>query len=593
MLNLVGKIKLLIILILVFVALRTETSFASSNCSLCILEIGTAAEYGEEYDFVIIGNSTASSISLSSIQLQYFNNLGVYDSKINLSGTLLAGQTKIFVSEEIKKYNPSSSSLSFSLFSGGGSLKLIKVLTSSTTEYDTVGWGLTVLSESAPVSPNENYIFYRNLNINNEVIDTGNNANDFINSTDDCDGIKINEVQPFATDFKGEAIESWVELIVLDRTMNECSIVTNEGKFFTFDASSLGEAGDIFAINSVINDGLLRYLELPNPSGSVSIATKSKYFSSQPVFIPADKVDYTDLIKNQSYAVINEYGFDAWKKTYQPTPNEENIFADKPFTTATGDPNACSTIYINEIIPNPISTDTGSEWLEIINTSNEVQELEQCVIEIDSEKYYFLDDSLIGPGSILRLFNLYNEDGDEKSIYLRNSDETYVVLSRIYAEEFTLLQSFTYTDAPEGLSYSRFESGWAWTYALTPNEVNIYQSSKPSPKITESKANFANSVAVTSSNAVKKSTTAAKKTTTSNKTLASTAKATTGAKSTSERDVYQEPEELPSSNSNYVFVVLGVLAILYAIYEYKIDIQNFYYKWRRNKALSQEDRQAS
>lgn len=592
MIKLVGKFASLCVIVIALSFIKTDSSFASSDCALCILEIGTASDLGEEYDFVTIGNSTNSSISLSSVQLQYFNSLGVYDSKINLSGTLMAGQTKVFVSEEIKKYNPSFSSLTMSLFSGGGSLKLVKVLTASTTIYDTVGWGLATIFEGESMPLGNSNIFSRNKNISDEIIDSGNNLKDFESTINTCDGITINEIQPFATNALGEAVESWIEVLIIKESQSECSFATSEGKYFTFSTDSLGEVGDVVTINSVIKNSVQQYLELPNPSGSISIALRSKFNSSQPVYVPVYDLDYANLEKSQTYALIYEYGFKNWKKTFQQTPGEQNIFLESPPVIFTGDPNACSNILLNEFIPNPVGSDTGSEWIEIKNISSEVQQLEQCVIEIDSEKYYFLTGSLIGPEAIERFYNLYNEDGDEKQVYLRNTDEAYVSLSRIYGEENTVLQSLVYSDAPEAMSYSRFDDGWAWTYALTPNDVNIYQNTKPTPVATESRASFASSNSP-STTPVIKATSTSKKSSTTNKSLASTAKVTTGAKSTTERDVYQEPESLPSSNSNYVFVVLGALAILYAIYEYKTDIQNFFYKRRRNKALGQEDRQAS
>lgn len=584
----------LIVFMVLLTLSKIDISLASSNCSLCILEVGTASNMGEEYDFVVIGNSTLSSISLSSVQLQYFNSLGVYDSKINLSGTLLAGQTKVFVSDKIKKYNPTSSNLSYGLFSGGGSLKLIKVLTSSTIEYDTFGWGLTSLSESVSKSDDiSSNHFYRKIDDSNRIVDTGNNLEDFANNKEDCTGLKLNEIQPYATDEVGGAVESWVEILISKETPYACSLVTSEGKYFTFDATGLGESGKIITLNSVYIDGVEKYLELPNPSGSLSISINSKYLSTQPVFIPSSEVDYEGMEKSQSFALVQEFGFDIWKKTYQPSPGEDNVLLKEPPVDLIGSPTACDSIMINELIPNPVGSDTSFEWLEIKNVSSQAQPLEQCLIEIESEKYYFLAGSYIGPTTVERYFNLYTEEGDEKSISLRNTDESYVSLSRIYGEEVSLLQAFVYSDAPEGMSYSKFDEGWAWTYKLTPNENNIYEINKPKPVITESKAIFASGMTGTVASTNPKTTSSSKKSTTSSKNLASVAKATTGAKTTENRDVYEEPASNPDSDNNYVFVVIGVLAILYAIYEYKTDIQNFYYKRRGNKTLSREDRQTS
>lgn len=564
---------------------KTRASEVVPLCNLCILEFGTSSTMGEEYDFVVIGNSSLSSISLSSVQLQYLNSAGVYDSKISLSGTLNPGQTKTFVSDGLKTFNPSSSSLPMGIYSGGGSLRLIKVLTSSTTIYDTVGWGSASTYEGQPVDfggASSHYI--RFTTEDGVVIDTDNNQSDFYYSNIDCSGLRLSEIQPFATDNDGMTVESWVEIIHLQKTTDDCFIASSLGEHYQINSSFYGEEGSIFSVSEIQTESGTIYLQLPNPSGFVSLAYLS-YFGDTPIVLPETFVEYRDLEKDQSLALFEDYGNEIWKTTHSITRDEPNIYSPAPIVVESGDENACSDIYINEIVPNPEGADTGLEWIEIINQSDEPKNLDQCVISIESTKYYFLPSILLGPSGIQRYYELFDEDGNQKSISLRNTDPTYVSVSRLYQQELETLQSFIYENAPEGMSYSRFSEGWAWTYSITPGLSNIFLATKPNLVITESKASFATAYTTTKPTATKKSSSTSAKTT-SAKSLATTAKATTGAKNTSERDIYKDPSAIEDNNNNdYIFVVLGVVAIMYAIYEYRSDIQNYFIKRRRNQKL--------
>lgn len=564
---------------------KSKATEAVPLCTLCILEFSTTSILGEEYDFVTIGNSTISSISLSSVQLQYLNSDGVYDSKISLSGTLSPGQTKTFVSNALKTFNPSLSSLPMGIFSGGGSLRLIKVLTSSTTIYDTVGWGSANTYEGQPINVGDMSKQYIRLTTDDGVvIDTDDNQYNFYQSDVDCSGLRINEIQPFATDDEGRATESWVEISHSQKTTDECFIASSLGNYYQINSSFYGDEGSLFSVSTIQIDDEIIYLQLPNPSGQVAIAHLSN-FGSSPVILPIISTGYNDLDKGQSSALFEEYGSEIWKLTYSVTRDSPNTYISAPIIVESGDENACSDIYINEIVPNPEGADTGFEWVEVINQSDAPNSLEQCVISIESTKYYFLSTNQIGPSEIQRYYDLIDEDGSQKSISLRNTDPTYVSMSRLYQQELEVLQSFIYESAPEGMSYSRFDEGWAWTYSITPGLSNIYLATKPVPVITEFKGSFATASTATKSTAAKKSSTTNTKTT-STKSLATKAKATTGAKNTSERDIYEDPSAIEDSGStDYIFVVLGVVAIMYAIYEYRSDIQNYFIKRKRNQKI--------
>jgi hypothetical protein len=501
--------------------------------------------------------------------------------------------------------NPSTSLLTLPLYSGGGTLQVIKELTTTTTLYDRVGWGDTQVSDAAAIQPVDFYHFARKQTDQQLLVDTNDNAQDFMSIENSCNDLDFSEVQPYATDQNGATIEAWVELLGGQNPTGPCVISSDNGKRYEISAADLPAAQELVMIDhSVSPQGTITPLQFSTPSGTLWIGSVSVYGVDGPVLLPHKTLQYQNVEKQQSWSLVSEYGAPTWKPTYILTPNGENALLTLIQAPVSGDPNACETIKINEIFPNATGSDTGREWIELINESTQVTDLSQCVISIADTDYYFLPDSKIGPLEYKQYASLWDESGNDKTIELRNTDLTIIALKRSFGSSQDVLQSFDYEDAPEAESYARFADGWRYTYAPTPNAENIYLAEKPIVLTTEHAApTSAASIGTTSTTGSTASAKTAKTTATKTSTKSTVKAASTtipkAAKSTSAKDVattdarktYEDPAKTSTSSLNpLVLVGTGAIALVYGGYEYRHDISNKVYQWRRNRTARRSGR---
>ncbi|MFN7160416.1 MAG: lamin tail domain-containing protein [Candidatus Gracilibacteria bacterium] len=116
--------------------------------------------------------------------------------------------------------------------------------------------------------------------------------------------------------------------------------------------------------------------------------------------------------------------------------------------------NVCSSsietnVILSEIFPNPKGVDTGAEWIEIYNPTNE--HITFCDIFLDDEEGGSMPVSLKGR-QISSQSYLILSDIDTK-ITLGNTSDAVRLL---YGSEKEVVDMVTYKDAKEGMSYSRF-----------------------------------------------------------------------------------------------------------------------------------------
>lgn len=144
---------------------------------------------------------------------------------------------------------------------------------------------------------------------------------------------------------------------------------------------------------------------------------------------------------------------------------EEAATSSEAVILATSSPFiSSSTVFINEIYPNPPGSDSFDEFIEIKNNSSSSVDLAGWKIG-DSARGYTLASSL-GPGQI---------------IFLKRA-LTKIALNNTGGEEVKLIDSagrlvdlIFYERAGDGESFGRDESGdWRWSAEPTPGKENIF-----------------------------------------------------------------------------------------------------------------------
>ncbi len=150
-------------------------------------------------------------------------------------------------------------------------------------------------------------------------------------------------------------------------------------------------------------------------------------------------------------------------------PEEEAPPEDTPMPTVT-----CEGMVINELLPNPGGADSGHEFIELYNPTNEVIELAGCGLQTSANsKVFIFGQHSMEPGS----YAAFNDV--ETGLTLPNSSGGTVWL---LTPDNVELQAVTYPGGLEDdVTWALFASGWQQTYQSTKNAENILLSIKPCP----------------------------------------------------------------------------------------------------------------
>lgn len=453
---------------------------AAPTCLLCITELSTHGVNGEEdQDYLIIANGSGAAITASStypMQLRYYNEQGVLSGSANIATTTIAkDQVYVLVSSALQAVNTTASSLSLPLFSGGGSLQLSRTTgttTQVTTVYDRVTWGSGIATEGQKLPTQDMLGIFVRKRSGTAYQDTDNNVSDFYEELQTCQGASITEIQPSTIDAGGKAIDAWVELLGVTSLQGDCIMLTKAGDVYSIPAADMPAQGMRTTINRGIVSGSIDAvpLHLGEKNGQIWLAGHSFY--SDPagvsVHLPFTSQAYSNIESGQSWANVDG----VWRRTYTPTPDGVNIFTAAP-TVEGDDPVACSMVKITEVLPNPNGEDAAHEWLELTNEADEIVSLAHCSIVVGDVAYTFLPDDVLGGHEIRYNYDFYDANGVQKQLNLKNTGETLIALARLKSDGTSeTVQSFMYTDAPDGQSWARYSDGWRWDATPTPGQDN-------------------------------------------------------------------------------------------------------------------------
>lgn len=130
---------------------------------------------------------------------------------------------------------------------------------------------------------------------------------------------------------------------------------------------------------------------------------------------------------------------------------------------------------VTELLPDAIGADSGKEFIEIYNPSDQTVNLKNYMLQIgpNFSKSYSLPDILIQPKSYLALSD------DQTGITLPNTSGS---VRMVGPAGNNLSTTGSYEDPGEGVAWAFIGSSWQVTYRPTPNAGNILLASKPCPE---------------------------------------------------------------------------------------------------------------
>lgn len=165
--------------------------------------------------------------------------------------------------------------------------------------------------------------------------------------------------------------------------------------------------------------------------------------------------DSTDTATDQTTIIVTAV------PTTQISNVNTNVNTNTTANPAPVTPTSCRGIKINELYPNPTGAD-DSEFIELINETDAAISPTGCKIWIGAERFAPLPDDNIAP----RAYFSWPKESNHLSLI--NGGATVTLVDADGQE----LDRVVYGAAPEGKSWSRFDTSWAWTDKVTSGTVN-------------------------------------------------------------------------------------------------------------------------
>jgi hypothetical protein len=282
---------------------------------------------------------------------------------------------------------------------------------------------------------------------------------------------------------------------------------------------------------------------------SLSNATSKVWFISPNDDVLAESDIYSDAKDNYTWV----YADGLWQWTSTATPNARNIIPSNTTTSqtlgaSTSRPPASTlskkyaALQISELLPHPQKplTDAEGEYIEIYNPNKQPVNLAGYIIVsgINDDHKYTIKSGTISAKSYKAFYR------PESKLTLSNTQSRAKILAPDGSE---LDVTANYSKVIAGLSWIYASGKWQWTSTPTPGKANIVTL----PAALGSK----------------------------------TAKGSSIASSSSSPNPYTSPNKsiIKAPLHPAVLAGVGAAALLYALYEYRHDLGNLFYKLRRNR----------
>lgn len=285
-----------------------------------------------------------------------------------------------------------------------------------------------------------------------------------------------------------------------------------------------------------------------------------------------DNLDITDLVGVTDDSINLQDGSPSETDPSQPEEIEANNQTDNELVYAL--------LKINELMPDPAPPliDDEHEFVELYNPNKYTVQLKGYVIESGSNwRYrYELGDYALSSGEYLAIYS------QDSGLALSNSGTSV----RLLSPDGSQLDLVTYPKSKVGLSYSLIAGEWSWVDP-SPHSQNQIQEVL---SVQDDSRSAAGPIAE-SNNASKVKTATSAPLEKRDIEFPSQADNQQSTQETAQSTDFNQAQDNKSSNlNNSVLVGVGLVAVLYAIYEYRNEIRIRFERIRRYIAFRRENR---
>jgi hypothetical protein len=252
--------------------------------------------------------------------------------------------------------------------------------------------------------------------------------------------------------------------------------------------------------------------------------------------------------------------------TVELPASEDPAPDDTPGSPDSSTPAVYPQAQITELFIDPESplSDDQDEYIELYNPNPVAIDLTGYTLKSGSNfhDYYNLPAVSLDPGAYMSLYS------SQTHLSLVNSGGAAELLDPVGG---LVDQTPEYEGGHTGESWAKFDSGWSWTLQTTPDNSNILVQ----PLVSAGSAKLATTKTAKKVSVVKPKTSKVSAPKKPKSTKAKTVK-------TKVASAFQtKPRDFKPTG--WLIIVLGALTMGYAIYEFRYDLQNIYYRARGNR----------
>lgn len=362
-----------------------------------------------------------------------------------------------------------------------------------------------------------------------------------------CRSLALNEIManPEGEDSQNE----WLEIINnSDQAdfLNFCAVSINQLVFRFAQDEFIGPFAFGQFLSMLDANFQLKYLNLKNSGQNVLSFGR---IEADGIFTPFQTVAYSEAISGLTWSRFS----DGWRWT-SPTPLRSNQITtgtepEKLTEFAAAEPNTqvlsnnfqIYPVQITELLPNPAppQTDQNNEYIEIYNPTGQTVDISgyKLYSGLNLSYSHTIKDGRIESGGYLVLTS------SQTSLSLANSGG----MAQLVAPDGQVIsQTDQYSDAQEGQAWSLIDGGWQWTAIPSPMAKNQFSPANSSLKKTKTASSGSKNGQISSTDLVANT----------------------------------KDKQKPPLHRN-LLAAIGILTVGYAAYEYRSDLANRIYQFKR------------